>query len=162
RRLGRPGRCGRHEHLSCDPERGAVGDRDRRCSRDCRWNDRLSDRAAAGPPDGVARYSLHEIVILRMNGASERASNVRKEVIMTGRKWIGIATALATVGLAAPAFAQEYYPDDHQMFHQDQREEHALQHEELDAQHQTEHMREAQDHARMHAEGWGDDPFSHW
>jgi hypothetical protein len=81
---------------------------------------------------------------------------------MTGRKWIGIATALATLGLAAPAFAQEYYPDDHQMFHQDQREEHQLQHEELDAEHQAEHMREAQEHARMHAEGWGDDPFSHW
>ena len=81
---------------------------------------------------------------------------------MTRTKWIGIVTALATLGLTAPAFAQEYYPDDHSLYHQDQREEHALQHDELDAEHQTEHMREAQEHARMHAEGWGDDPFSHW
>jgi len=81
---------------------------------------------------------------------------------MTRRTWIGIVSAVATLGLAVPAFAQEYYPDDHDLYHQEQREEHALQHEQLNMEHQQEHMREAEEHARLHAMGYGDDPFSHW
>src|SRR5215471_234082 len=78
------------------------------------------------------------------------------------RKMIGVAGAMLTLGIAAPALADHYPPDDHAQYHQERAEEHMLEHDQLEAQHDEAHRSLAEEHARMHAEGWAEDPYMHW